>query len=245
MIRLATLALIAPLVAPPAAWATPEQAMPVICPPAGDNTTPDQLLDNLAAAVHAGGPIDVLAIGSASTIVAGKASFPYRMIEVLKEALPHTTFRLSVEGARGLSAEQLLEELRAALARRHYQLVLWQTGTVEAVRGTNPDELSDVLVEGAALVVGQGGNLILIDPQFSRFLRANTDLSPYEQAMHSAAMLPGANLFHRFDLMHDWAEQGLLDLERVPPASQMTAVTTLHACIGRALAHFVLHGIGQ
>lgn len=245
MIRLATWALIAQLVAPPAASAAPEQATPVICPAADDITTPDQLLDNLAAAVRAGGPIDVLAIGSASTIVAGTAGFPYRMIEVLKEAMPHTTFRLSVEGARGLSAEQSLEQLRAALARRHYQLVLWQTGTVEAVRGTNPDELSEVLVEGAALVVGQGGNLILIDPQFSRFLRANTDLSPYEQAMEAAATLPGANLFHRFDLMHDWTEQGLLDLERTPPSNQIAAVKTLHACIGRALAYFVLHGIGR
>ncbi len=240
------MALIALLAAaPPAAWATPEADLPAACPPAGENSTPDQLLDNLATAMRAGAPINVLALGSASTAASGKIGFPYRMIQALTKILPNVTFRLTVQGGRGLSADQLLEQLRTDLARQRYQLVLWQTGTVEAVRGTSPDELSDTLEQGAELVAAQGGNLVLIDPQFSRMLRANTDLPPYEQAMAAAAALPGANLFHRFDLMHDWADQGLLDLERTPPSDQAAAVSLLHECIGRALAHFVLHGIGR
>jgi acyl-CoA thioesterase I len=245
MSRLARLALIALLAAPPAAWAAPDAESPGACPPAGENTTPDQLLDNLAVAMRAGGPISVLALGSASTVVDGKNGFPYRMIQALTKALPNVTFRLTVQGGRGLDAEQLLEQLRADLARQRYQLVLWQTGTVEAVRGTSPDDLSDTLEQGAELVAAQGGNLVLIDPQFSRMLRANTDLPPYEQAMEAAAALPNANLFHRFDLMHDWADQGLLDLERTPPSDQAAAVALLHECLGRALAHFILHGIGR
>ena len=229
----------------PAASAGPEGAPAVVCPSAVDAETPDQPLDNLAAAVKSGGPIDVLALGSANTVASGKAAYPYAMLQALTLALPHTTFRLTVEGGRGRTAGDLLEDLRAALKRQHFALVVWQTGTVEAVRGTRPEELQDVLEEGASMVEGQGGNLVLMDPQFSRFLRANTDIDPYEQAIAAAAQVPGADLFRRFDLMHGWAEDGTLDLERTTAAERPAVVSLLNQCVGRSLARFVLNGIGR
>jgi acyl-CoA thioesterase-1 len=229
----------------PAASAGPEGAPSIVCPNAADAETPDQPLDNLAAAVKSGGPVDVLALGSANTVVNGKAGYPYAMLQALTLALPHTTFRLSVEGGRGRTAADLLENLRAALKRQHFALVVWQTGTVEAVQGIRPEELQGVLEEGAGMVEGQGGNLVLMDPQFSRFLRANTDIDPYEQAIAAAAELPGTNLFRRFDLMHGWAENGTLDLERTAAAERPAVVSLLNQCVGRALARFVLNGIGR
>jgi len=245
MIRLACLVLIGLLTAPPhVAWAGPEVLPPVACPETDDIATPNQPLDNLATALKAGGPIDILAIGSASTIAHGKAGFPYQMLHDLQTALPKADFQLTVQGGRGLTAAEMYEDLRAALTHRRYRLVLWQTGTVEAVRGSRPDDLREVLEEGADLVAAQGGNLILIDPQFSRFLRANTDLDPYKQAMETAAEVPGADLFRRFELMHNWARDGALDLERTAPTERETAVRMLNVCLGKALAKFVLNGIG-
>lgn len=246
MVRLACLVLIGLLMAPPhAAWAASQPSQPIICPETNDFTTPDQPLEDVASALKAGGPIDILALGSASTVAHGRAGFPYQMLDALQLALPKANFRLTVKGNRGLTAADMYEELRAELARERYRLVLWQTGTVEAVRGGRPDDLREVLEEGADLVAAQGGNLILIDPQFSRFLRANTDLDPYLQAMETAAEVPGAELFRRFDLMQSWARDGSLDLERTPPKEQEAAVRTLNACLGRALAKFVLNGIGS
>ena len=230
---------------PPAASAGPEGALPVVCPSSTDVETPDQPLDNLAAAVKSGGAIDVLALGSANTVANGKAGFPYAMLQALTVALPHTTFRLTVQGGRGLTAGDLLDDLRTALKRQYFPLVVWQTGTVEAVRGMRPEELREVLEDGAVKVEDQGGNLVLMDPQFSRFLRANTDIDPYEQAIAAAAELPGANLFRRFDLMHSWAEDGTLDLERTAAAQRPAVMTLLNQCVGRALARFVLNGIGR
>jgi acyl-CoA thioesterase I len=229
----------------PAASAGPEGAPPVVCPSSADAETPDQPLDNLAAAARSGGLVDVLALGSANTVASGKAGYPYAMLQALTLALPHTRWRLTVQGGRGRTAADLLEDLRAALKRQHFALVVWQTGTVEAVRGIRPEELQDVLEEGAAMIEGQGGNLVLIDPQFSRFLRANTDIDAYEQAIAAAAELPGADLFRRFDLMHGWAEDGSLDLERTAAAEQPAVVSLLNQCVGRALARFVLNGIGR
>ena len=233
------------VVRPPAVWAGPEGAPPVVCPSSADVEAPDQPLDHLAAAIKSGAPLNVLALGSANTVASGKAGYPYAMVQALEAALPHTTFHLTIQGGRGLTAGDLLDDLRAALKRQRTPLVIWQTGTVEAVRGIRPEELRDVLEEGAVMIDTQGGNLVLMDPQFSRFLRANTDIDPYERAIAAAAEFPSANLFRRFDLMHSWAEDGTLDLERTVAAERPAVMSLLNQCVGRALARFVLNGIGR
>jgi acyl-CoA thioesterase I len=210
-------------------------------------------LGQLASAIAAGGLINVLAIGSATTVggtnvngaqTTGKqeASFPWQMVDALHAALPNAEFHITVHGGRGMTAEDMLPMLQAALKQQHYPLVLWQTGTVEAVRGLQPDHLLDVLHTGAELVRDAGGDLVLIDPQFSRFLRANTDLDPYEGVLQQVATMPGVTLFRRFELMRAWTNQGGVDLERTPKADRDKALDTLNQCLGQALAQFVLSG---
>lgn len=214
--------------------------------------TADESLAQFGQAVAAGGVVNVLAVGSATTVgsvtaaglnsAAEGGAFPWQMIRALHAALPSVKFDLTVRGGRGMMAEDMLPLIDAALKQQHYALVLWQTGTVEAVRGLQPDGLLDVLHTGAARIRDAGGDLVLIDPQFSRFLRANTDLDPYENVMQQVATMPGVVLFHRFDLMRTWANDGRLDLEHTAKADRDKALDELNGCLGRALAHFVLSG---
>ena len=184
--------------------------------------TADEQLTQFGKAVAAGGVVNVLAVGSATTVgsvtaaglnsAAEGGAFPWQMIRTLQAALPSVKFDLTVRGGRGMTAEDMLPLIDAALKHQQYALVLWQTGTVEAVRGLQPDGLLDILHTGAARIRDAGGDLVLIDPQFSRFLRANTDLDPYENVMQQVATMPGVVLFHRFDLMRTWANDGRIDL---------------------------------
>ncbi len=202
---------------------------------------PDRF-EAFAQALHAGGPVEILAIGSASTAEAG-TSYVRVMTERLETALPGAALQLDVRGHRGLTAVEMLALLEAALARRRPALVIWQTGTVDAVRGLRPEELEQALEEGASRVAAVHADLILVDPQYSRFLSANTDLAPYEQAMERVAALPGVALFPRAALMRAWTESGNLDIEAAVPAQRPAAVARMHACVGRALAAFVLAGL--
>jgi acyl-CoA thioesterase-1 len=222
------------------------------CGAADEFVSTDTALPQFAAAIAAGGPIDILAVGSATTVgsvtttgehsAAEGGAFPWQMVRALNAALPSVEFRLTVRGGRGMTAEDMLPLIEAALKQQHYPLVLWQTATVEAVRGLQPGGLLDILDTGAERVRGAGGDLVLIDPQFSRFLRANTDLDPYEGVMQQVATMPGVALFHRFDLMRAWANDGRIDLERTPKADRDKALEGLNACLGKALARFVLSG---
>jgi hypothetical protein len=212
-------------------------------------TTPDAPLDRVAAAVAAGGPVNVLAIGSATTVgdrpgTEQHTAFPDRMIEALHAALPNVPFGLTVRGGRGMTAEDMLPMLEEALAGQHYALVLWQTGTVEAVRGLPPDEMVAALQEGIGRAREAGADVVLVDPQFSRFLRANTDLDPYEDALQQVSVMPGAVLFRRFDVMRNWAEDGGIDLENAGRADRVAMMALLNTCLGETLARFVLTGAG-
>jgi acyl-CoA thioesterase-1 len=169
-------------------------------------------------------------------------SFLKQMAKALEAAVPGAKVSVTVRGGRGLSAADQLSLLEDTLDHGHYSLVIWQTGTVEAVRNTPPSEFGQTLADGAARVESAGSDLVLIDPQFSRFLQTNSNIEPYEQAFQQLGSLPGVLLFRRFDLMRAWVNEGQIDLERTPKADRKHIVEQLHACLGLHLARMVLSG---
>ncbi len=237
------------LVACPVSSRAEQAQAPAACIAAEGFTTPETSLDRVAAAIAAGGPVNVLAVGSATTVgdqlgADRNSAFPFRMVEALHAALPKVSFALTLRGGRGMTAADMLPLLEAALAGQHYQLVLWQTGTVEAVRGMRPDGMVTALQEGIDRAREAGADVVLIDPQFSRFLRANADLDPYEAALQQVSVMPGVVLFRRFDVMRSWADGGEIDLERARQADRVRMMALLNACLGETLARFVLNGAG-
>ena len=174
---------------------------------------------------------------------ASDTAFPKKMARALEAAVPGAAVQVVVRGGRGMTAGDMLAVLRAELATGGpFQLVLWQTGTVEAVRNSPTGEFAQTLSDGAEAVDLAGANLVLIDPQYSRFLQTNSNLDPYAQALQQTAAMSGVVLFHRFDLMRSWANDGQIDLERTPRGERKAAVEALHACLGAHLARMVIAG---
>jgi hypothetical protein len=252
------LLLILPLCLATIAPVRAETDIAATCEMPADLTTPAAPLTAVAAALATKGSVNILALGSGSTVgetgnssgpaLAVKtpgASFPYRMLDVLQVARKSAQVQLTVKGGRNLTAEDMLPILQQELATHHYDLVLWQVGTVEAVRGLRPETLYGVLQDGVAAANDAHADIILIDPQFSHFLRANTDLGPYEGVLEQISGLPGVSLFHRFDLTQLWAANGQVDLERVGRDQRDKTVALLNTCLGHALAQYVLTGAGE
>jgi len=228
------------------------------CDMPADLTTPSDPLTHVAAALTHKGTLNILALGSGSTVgdsgAAGgpalafhapEAAFPYKMVEALEAMRPGVRFEVTVKGGRNMTADAMLPLLRQELKTGHYDLVLWQTGTVEAVHGMRPDGLRGVLEDGADAAAQADADLVLIDPQFSRFLRANADLSPYETVLQQTTGNPDVTLFHRLDLTQTWVGNGQIDLERVSPDQRDKTIALLNTCLGQALARYVLSGIAE
>lgn len=254
-------------------WMGSAMAMvpPETCQAADETAGTAVPFPKVAAALHPGADLDILAVGSAtmfgpeaslgpgtitsqslgdgtklsslSKLITGPASeraFPLQMARELRSSVPGLEVKMTVRGGRNLLATDMLELMRAELAAHHYDLVLWQTGTVEAVRNVPPGEFGQTLSEGVETVLAAGANLVLVDPQYSRFLQTSSNLDPYEQGLQQAAAMPGVALFHRYDLMHAWANDGQIDLERTARSDRQKVIETLHTCLGRHLARLVL-----
>lgn len=256
MQRLPLACLLSMLIAVPSAWAQAENGLTCAMP--ADLTAPSEPLTRVAAALNTKGGLNILALGSGSTVgdsggsngpavnyQAREASFPYRMVDALRTMRPALRFNLTVAGGRSMTADAMLPILKRELAAHHYDLVLWQTGTVEAVQGLRPDALRGVLQEGADVAEEARADLVLIDPQFSRFLRANADLSPYETVLVQMTNTPAVTLFHRFDLTQGWVNSGQVDLERVSRDMRDKTIVALNDCLGEALARYVLAGAAE
>lgn len=169
-------------------------------------------------------------------------AFPQRMANSLEKLVPGVTVKVTTRGGRGLSAADQLAMLSEAIGHEKFQLVLWQTGTVEAVRNLPPSDFAQTLADGVEKSTQAGADVVLIDPQFSRFLQTNSNIDPYQQAFQVVGSMPSVTVFHRFDLMRNWVNDGQIDLERTPKANRTKAVQHLHECLGSELARLVLSG---
>lgn len=169
-------------------------------------------------------------------------AFPQQMANALEKLVPGVTVKVTTRGGRGLSAADQLAMLSEAVDHDRFQLVLWQTGTVEAVRNLPPSDFAQTLADGVEKSTQAGADVVLVDPQFSRFLQTNSNIDPYQQAFQLVGSMPNVTVFHRFDLMRNWVNDGQIDLERTPKANRLKAVQHLHQCLGGTLARLILSG---
>ncbi len=226
--------------------ALPAAAQAPACPLPAEMQEDVPAMSATAQAMRAG-VLRILVVGSASVLGAGtsgpEAAWPQRLRQLLQARLPSLTLELEARGGQGLTAADSLAIATAELARQPAALVVWQTGTVEAVRGLPVDEMVDVLNRGLDQLRGRHVDALLVDQQFSRFLRANADVEAYRDAMRVVAAAHGVPLLRRYELMRLWAEQHRLDPERASRAERVRAVDKLHDCVAQALLRLILAGV--
>ncbi len=212
---------------------------------------PAALFDDLAsfpnAAAHIAreGRITIVAIGGASTQGTGASStataWPARLEKALAKRLPGVDIRVVNMGLRGQTARQALERFPVEVARLKPDLVIWETGTVEAVRSEDTDLFPWTMAEGVDRLHEQHADVILMDPQYARGTALLINFQPYLDAIAQTATVPGVTLFPRHQIMRYWAEN-----DRMVPASraEMTRGNDMiYDCIAQLMAEVIEHGL--
>jgi hypothetical protein len=236
------------------AWCSCQAAPP--CPPPAE---PDDAvsLPLLKPGLKPGGLLDVLVVGSALgpghdpaiAKTAPTADDPARygyagdMARALEASVHGLHVKLTYDGRRFMSAADMLTVISTGLAAHHYGLVIWQTGTADAVRDEPVGDFYQALSDGAVATTSAGAARVLVDPQFSHFLEANADIGPYLSSMQEIASTSGALLFDRYAIMRNWAEAGQIDLENAAPKARPAVAAQLHECLGQALARLLLAAV--
>jgi hypothetical protein len=197
-------------------------------------------LPKVADAIKNSKPLSILVIGSrSSTIASSEASaYPARLQAMLKEKLPSVPVSLSVELQGAKTAEEVNATLVKLVEAKKPTLVIWQTGTVDAMRSIDPDDFRSALDDGVVALQNAGTDVVLINLQYSPRTETMISAPPYLDNMRVVAQQHDVPLFDRFAIMHHWNDSGDFDL--FSTSHGVDLAKRVHDCLGRALSTFVI-----
>ena len=201
-------------------------------------------LPRVAKAV-AGKKLDILVLGSGSSTLPGKAdgsrAYPARLQSALSEMLPGVTVKVATEVKSRRTAAEMVKSLPAALASAKPALVIWQTGTVDAIQSIDPERFSVALERGIGLARKAGADAILVNAQYSPRTESMIALGNYADAMRWVALRYEIPLFDRFGVMRNWSDLGIFRFTGA--ANKLDTAYRVHDCIGRLLADLIVEAV--
>jgi hypothetical protein len=213
------------------------------CIEAAGPVTPDFGLPRVAQAI-AGKKLDIAVIGSASSELNGAAgtniAYPTWLEENLRRRLPGVAVKVATFARPRETASEMEAKLQRILGDIKPALVIWQTGTADAIRGIDPDEFRSALDDGIDRLRAADADVVFMNMQYSPRIEAMLAVTAYADAIHIVAVKREAVLFDRFSIMKRWNESGVFDLYG---ATRTTNIAEkVHGCLGRLLADAVLEG---
>ncbi len=232
-----SLTLLAGLLA--AAPARADDAAPACDVPAYLLTT-ESALPKVADALKTGHPLDILVVGSRSSTIntSDGSAYPGRLQAVLRERLPSVAVNVSVELQVKKTAEEVAGGLVKLVEGKRPTLVIWQTGTYDAMRSIDPDDFRGAVDEGVAALQNAGTDVILMNLQYSPRTETMISAPPYLDNMRVVAQQHDVPLFDRFAIMRHWNDAGDFDLFSASHGLELAK--RVHDCLGRALSKFVI-----
>jgi len=197
-------------------------------------------LPKVAEAVKSGHQLDILVVGSRSSTIntSDGSAYPGRLQTVLREKLPSVAVNVSVDLQVKKDAEEVVGGLVKLMEAKKPNLVIWQTGTVDAIRSIDPEDFRAALDQGVAALQNAGADVILMNLQYSPRTETMISVPPYLDNMRVVAQQHDVPLFDRFAIMRQWNEQGDFDLFSTFHGIELAK--RVHDCLGRALAKLVI-----
>jgi len=182
--------------------------------------------------------LDISVVGTGSSALPGPDgavfAYPARLEAALKQQLQGVTVRVTPHILSRAPTAELAAALPKILAEDKPSLVIWQTGTADAINGVAPEDFRASLDEGVSAIVNSGANVILMNMQYSPRTDAMLDVGPLADVMRFVAQQHNTLLFDRLGIMRDWNDSGIFDLYAATKNYDMAR--KVHDCIGRALA---------
>ncbi len=201
---------------------------------------PDAKLPHLGERLRAGAPVRIVAIGGGSTAGAAAGStdlaYPHRLQQTLAAWYPAVPITVINKGVPRQTAEQMLARFPKDVFAEEPVLVIWETGTTDAVSGVDVDAFAATVQSGVDALAAHGVDLILVDMQFSHRTLAVIDFDSYLRAIYRVGDVKNIYVFPRFEMMRYWSEQEVFDLDGVLKGARASLAANVYECLGRKLA---------
>ncbi len=202
----------------------------------------DSKLERVKAAVQQRKRLTIVVLGSGSSLLPGAEgagkSYPRRLQEVLQSRFPDVAVKVVPLAKSRLTAANMAEALERVMLDQKPDLVIWQTGTVEAMRGVDPESFRASLDEGIDLIDEGDADVILMNMQYSPRTETLIPIASYSDIMRVVARDREVPLFDRREIMRYWNDNGNFDLNLA--TKDVATAYKVHDCLGRALASLVV-----
>lgn len=189
--------------------------------------------------------IDILVEGTGSSTLGGpegvKNAYPNRLQSALAAKLPGVTVNVHTDVKMRRTTADMAKALDALPADARPGLVIWQTGTVEAIRGMDPGEFREILNAAVAKLRAAGIDVLLVNMQYSPRTDALIGEGPYAEAMQWVAQQQDVPLFDRLGVMKYWNQAGVFDFSA---SGRNQLAERVHDCIGKLLAAIIIENAG-
>jgi lysophospholipase L1-like esterase len=184
----------------------------------------------------------VAVVGTGSSALAGpdgpSSAYPGRLEAVLRQRLPGVAVKVVTLVRSRQTAEDMAKGMAKLMVDERPDLVVWQSGTTDAIRRIEPDDFRVALDEGIEAVQKAGADIILMNMQYSPRTEIMVALDPYADTMRVVAQQHEVPLFDRLSIMRHWSDTGAFDL--YAGGKDNFLASRVHDCIGRGMAAMIL-----
>jgi len=186
--------------------------------------------------------LNVIVVGAGSSQLPGASgernAYPARLQQALADQLKGVEVKVTTDIKASRTAAEMVKVLPANLGAAKPALMIWQTGTTDAMRAVDPDQFSHALDAGINTAREVGADVVLVNAQYSPRTESMIALSTYSEDMRWVALQQEVPLFDRFSIMRLWSDLGTFDLYSA--TKKLDIAERVHDCIGRLLADLIV-----
>jgi len=215
---------------------------------------PDELAETgahlpiLASAIRAGRPARIAVLGTSSSLgtsTRGLAvSYAAALPAALAKAFPGPVFEIHNLAAANQNSVEMARRISSEIPPLKPDLVIWQTGMVDAGQNLDPHVFAAALTEGIQSIRRAGSDVILVAPQYLAHLEQIRSPAAFDGLMAFAADAEDTAVFRRYDMMRHWAMASVFRLSTSDRDLQRQEATELNACLAQHLAAMLRRGVG-
>ncbi|MCF8475792.1 MAG: SGNH/GDSL hydrolase family protein [Pseudolabrys sp.] len=183
-----------------------------------------------------------LVVGAGSSSLPGpngaQNAYPARLQAALAAKLPGVEVKVETNVKSRRRAADMVKTMAKSLASAKPALLIWQTATVDAMQGVDPEQFSQSLDKGIDMARSAGADVIFVNPQYSPRTSSMIAVSTYAENLRWVALQQGAPVFDRYNIMRSWAVLGTFDLYSA--TKKLDMAERVHDCLGLLLADLII-----
>ena len=209
-------------------------------------TAPDEVtrlkvtLPHTARAIRRGKALVIVAIGSSSTQGVGASdpahTYPALLAEELRRRWPRLSVTVVNKGVGGETGRQMLARFTRDVLPYHPQLVIWQTGSNQALESEGVQGYEKTVREGIARLKAAHMDVILMDPQYAPRVLERPLHQAIVDTIGGVANDFKAAVFQRFAVMRHLVTSGQYRMEDIISSDRLHMNDASYHCIAHLLA---------